>query len=321
MKKFARSALVAASVLTALAAHAEYPDRPIKILVPSFPGSPPDLLTRVTGQALAKQLGQAVVVENKGGAGGNIGMAALVAAPADGYTLSYVTNGIMTTNEALFSKLTYDPRKLAPVGGIATTSSFLLVSNDVPAKTVGELVNHVKHSGKEVQYGSGGPGSTSHLGAELFKTKEGLEKAIHIPYKGQAPAMQDLIAGRLHYLFDNIVTSAPQVTSGRVRPIAVTSKERSPLFPDVPTLKESSVNGFVMNAWGGLVAPEGTPEAVISKVNKALNEALKDPAVIEQLSKMAFIPLGGSPADFKKLADEDRGVWLEVARQSGARVE
>lgn len=308
-------------LLVSAAVQAAYPDKPIKIIVPAFPGSPPDALSRVIGNGLAKQLGQAVVVENKGGAGGNIGTQALTHAPADGYTLAYANNQTMATNEFLFNKLPYDPQTLTPVIGLASTSAMLLVGNDVPVKTVQELITYVKTTKQPVQYGSGGTGSSSHLGAELFKTKEGLQAATHIPYKGAAPAMTDLIAGNIHYLFDNIVTSAPQVQSGKVRALAVTSAERSPLFPQLPTMQEAGVKGFVMNAWGGIVTPPGTPRDVVMKLNTALNAVLKDPVVVDQLERMAFKPLGGTPEDFRKLTDSERVIWGAVVKQSGARVE
>ncbi len=316
-----RRLLITAACTSALAAQAAFPDKPLKIVVPGVAGGSPDVLTRLIGNALSKKLGQPVVIDNKGGAGGNIGMQALVSAAPDGYTLAYGNNATLTTNEFLFSKLPYNPQTLVPVGAIATTSSFLLVNNTVPAKTVAELVAYGKKADKPLQYGSGGIGTTSHLGAELFKTKVGLESAEHIPYKGSPQAMSDLIAGSLQFYFENIVTAAPQVQAGKVRALAVTSKERTPLFPDLPTMEEAGVPGFVMNAWGGLVAPPGTPRDVVMKLNTALNEVLKDDEVVQQMAKMAFKPLAGTPEAFKALADSERAQWGAVVKASGAKVD
>ena len=316
-----RRLLMAAACTSALAAQAAFPDKPLKIVVPGVAGGSPDVLTRLIGNALSKKLGQPVVIDNKGGAGGYIGMQDLVSAAPDGYTLAYGNNATLTTNEFLFSKLPYNPQTLVPVGAIATTSSFLLVNNTVPAKTVAELVAYGKKADKPLQYGSGGIGTTSHLGAELFKTKVGLESAEHIPYKGSPQAMSDLIAGSLQFYFENIVTAAPQVQAGKVRALAVTSKERTPLFPDLPTMEEAGVPGFVMNAWGGLVAPPGTPRDVVMKLNTALNEVLKDDEVVQQMAKMAFKPLAGPPEAFKALADSERAQWGAVVKASGAKVD
>ncbi|WP_395024066.1 Bug family tripartite tricarboxylate transporter substrate binding protein [Comamonas odontotermitis] len=313
--------VMAAACAAAFAAQAAYPDKPIKIIVPGVAGGSPDVLTRLIGNELSKKLGQPVVIDNKGGAGGNIGIQALVSAAPDGYTLAYGNNATLTTNEFLFSRLPYNPQTLVMVGGIATTSSFLLVNNNVPARTVAELVAYGKKADKPLQYGSGGIGTTSHLGAELFKTKMGLQSAEHIPYKGSPQAMGDLMAGSLQFYFENIVTAAPQVQAGKVRALAVTSTERSPQFPDLPTMQEAGVPGFVMNAWGGLVAPPGTPRDVVMALNTALNDVLKTPEIVAQLDRMAFKPLGGPPEAFKTLADSERAQWGAVVKASGAKVD
>lgn len=313
--------VMAAACAAAFAAQAAYPEKPIKIIVPGVAGGSPDVLTRLIGNELSKKLGQPVVIDNKGGAGGNIGIQALVSAAPDGYTLAYGNNATLTTNEFLFSRLPYNPQTLVMVGGIATTSSFLLVNNNVPARTVAELVAYGKKADKPLQYGSGGIGTTSHLGAELFKTKMGLQSAEHIPYKGSPQAMGDLMAGSLQFYFENIVTAAPQVQAGKVRALAVTSTERSPQFPDLPTMQEAGVPGFVMNAWGGLVAPPGTPRDVVMALNTALNDVLKTPEIVAQLERMAFKPLGGPPEAFKTLADSERAQWGAVVKASGAKVD
>lgn len=318
---FSRRWLIAAAGLLACSAHSAYPDKPIKIIVPSVAGSSPDVLVRLVGHALALQLGKPVVIENRGGAGGNIGMQALMAAAPDGYTLGYGNNATLTTNEFLFSKLPYDPRSLLPVGGIATTSSFLLVNPEVPVHSVEELVTYIRSSDAPVHYGSGGIGTTSHLGAELFKTRMGLSSAVHVPYKGSPQALNDLVSGRLQFYFENIVTAAPQLKAGKVRALAVTSAQRSPQYPEIPTMQEAGVQGFVMNAWGGLLVPPGTARDVLMRLNTALNQGLRSPDIQAQLEKMAYIPLAGTPEDFKALADSERVHWGAVVKASGARVE
>jgi len=318
---FSRRLAIAAFCSLACAAFAAYPDRPLKIIVPSVAGSSPDVLTRLIANGLSLQLGKPVVIENRGGAGGNIGMQALMAAAADGYTLGYGNNATLTTNEFLFSKLPYDPRALVAVGGMATTSSFLLVNMQMPVTTLEELVTYVRSAGKPVQYGSGGIGTTSHLGAELFKARMGLESAQHIPYKGSPQALNDLVGGSLHYYFENIVTAAPQLQAGKVRALAVTSAQRDVQYPHIPTMQEAGVPGFVMNAWGGLLVPPGTPREVVVHLNTALNQVLKTPEIRAQLEKMAYTPLPGTPEDFQALADSERARWGEVVKASGAKVD
>ncbi len=319
--QFSRRWLMAAAGLLACTAHAAYPDKPIKIIVPSVAGSSPDVLVRLVGHALSLRLGKPVVIENRGGAGGNIGMQALASSAPDGYTLGYGNNATLTTNEFLFSKLPYDPRSLLPVGGIATTSSFLLVHPEVPVHSVEELVTYIRSADATMHYGSGGIGTTSHLGAELFKTRMGLSSAVHVPYKGSPEALIDLVAGSLQFYFEIIVTAAPHLKAGKLRALAVTSARRSSQYPDIPTMQEAGVQGFVMNAWGGLLLPPGTPRDLLVQLNSALNEVLQSPDIQAQLAKMAYIPLAGTPEDFKALADAERAHWGAVVKASGARVE
>lgn len=319
--QFSRRWLMAAAGLLACTAHAAYPDKPIKIIVPSVAGSSPDVLVRLVGHALSLQLGKPVMIENRGGAGGNIGMQALASSAPDGYTLGYGNNATLTTNEFLFSKLPYDPRSLLPVGGIATTSSFLLVHPEVPVHSLEELVTYIRSADAAMHYGSGGIGTTSHLGAELFKTRMGLSSAVHVPYKGSPQALNDLVAGSLQFYFENIVTAAPHLKAGKLRALAVTSARRSSQYPDIPTMQEAGVQGFVMNAWGGLLLPPGTPRDLLMQLNSALNQVLQLPDIQAQLAKMAYIPLAGTPEDFKALADAERAHWGAVVKASGARVE
>lgn len=302
------------------AAHAEWPERPIRIIVPSAAGGSPDIMSRLIGKALGDRIGQAVVIENRPGAGGNIGMQTVMNAAPDGYTIGYGNNATLATNEFLFDKLPYDPQKLVPVIKLASSASLVVVNESSPVKSVQELIAFAKKKPDGVVFGSGGTGTTSHLGAELFKTMTGI-KGLHVPYKGAPQAINDLLGGRFDFMFDNIASVGPNVGGGRLRAIAVTSSTRSPLFPDVPTLDEAGVKGFQMEAWGAVVAPPGTPDAIVTRLNADLNAVLKDEQVRKQLAQLAFVPMGGTPADLRTLMASEREKWGKVVRESGAKVD
>ncbi|MEG1767182.1 MAG: tripartite tricarboxylate transporter substrate binding protein [Comamonas sp.] len=315
-----RLTFVAVAATLAFAAQAAWPDRPIKIVVPSAAGGSPDILTRIFSNELGRRLGQSVVVENRPGAGGGIGMQAVMTASPDGYTIGYGNNATLATNEFLFSKLPYDPAKLVPVIALTSTGSLLVVNKDLPIQNVQELVRYVKQHPENSFFGSGGTGTTSHLGAEMFKTMTGIG-SMHIPYKGAPQAITDLMGGSVQFLFDNIASVGPAVTGGKLRAIAVTSKERSPQFPSVPTLNESGVAGFEMRAWGALVAPPGTPAEIVNRLNVEVNAILKDEKVRAQFEQLAFTPIGGTPQDLRRLVESERVKWGEVVRKSGAKVD
>ncbi|MET1116472.1 MAG: tripartite tricarboxylate transporter substrate binding protein [Comamonas sp.] len=309
-----------ATLAFAASAHAAWPDRPIKIVVPSAAGGSPDILTRIFSNELGKRLGQGVVVENRPGAGGSIGMQAVMTANPDGYTLGYGNNATLATNEFLFSKLPYDPAKLVPIIALSSTGSLLVVNKDLPIQNVQELIRYVKHNPEKSSFASGGTGTTSHLGAEMFKTMTGIG-SMHIPYKGAPQAINDLMGGSVQFLFDNIASVAPAVNGGKLRAIAVTSKERSAQFPNVPTLNESGVPGFEMRAWGALVAPPGTPAEIVNRINLEINAILKDEKILAQFEQLAFSPIGGTPQDLRRLVESERVKWGEVVRKSGAKVD
>ena len=319
--RLARRTLAAVAVLAfAATAHAAWPERPIKIVVPSAAGGSPDILTRIFSNELGKRLGQGVVVENRPGAGGSIGMQAVMSANPDGYTLAYGNNATLATNEFLFSKLPYDPAKLVPIIALSSTASLLVVNKDLPIQNVQELLQYVKQHPEKSSFGSGGTGTTSHLGAEMFKTMTGIS-SMHIPYKGAPQAINDLMGGSVQFLFDNIASVAPTVTGGKLRAIAVTSKERVAQFPNVPTLNESGVPGFEMRAWGALVAPPGTPAEIVNRINQEVNAILKDEKIRAQFEQLAFSPIGGTPQDLRRLVESERVKWGEVVRKSGAKVD
>lgn len=314
--------LVVSSVLALCfsAAQAAWPDKPIKVIVPSAAGGSPDAVMRLVGAELSKRLGQTIIIDNRPGAAGNIGMQGVQTSPPDGYTIGYGNNATLATNEFLFSKLPYEPAKLELIINLTRTASLLVVNKDVPANNMQEFLKYLKANQGKVSFASAGNGTSGHIGAELFKSMTGTD-ALHVPYKGAPQAVNDVIAGQVQFMFDNFASMGPHVASGRVRALAVTSKERSPAFPNVPTLNESGVKGFEMYAWSGLVAPPGTPQEIITRLNKELNEVLKDKNVRHQLEQLGSTPMGGSVDDLRKLVAAERVKWGEVVRKSGAKVD
>ncbi|CAG9165953.1 tripartite tricarboxylate transporter substrate binding protein [Cupriavidus respiraculi] len=306
--------------LTATAAHAAWPEKPVKLIVPTAAGGAPDIVARLFGDALSKRLGQAVVVENRPGAGGNIGMQALLQAPADGYTIAYGNNATLATNRYLYSRLPYDPDKLVPIVGLVTTFNILAVNNALPVRTVRELVAYAQaHPGK-LSMGSAGNGTTSHLGGELFKTLANLDIA-HVPYKGSTPALQDLVGNNVQLMFDNVPSIGPYVTGNRVRALAVTSTKRSPHFPDVPTMDEAGLKGYELTAWAGLVGAPGMPAEAVERINREVNAVIRDPGFRAQLDRLSFEPLGGTPQQFRALVTSETAKFGELVRKSGAKVD
>lgn len=306
--------------LTATTAHAAWPEKPVKLIVPTAAGGAPDIVARLFGDALSKRLGQAVVVENRPGAGGNIGMQALLQAPADGYTIAYGNNATLATNRYLYSRLPYDPDKLVPIVGLVTTFNILAVNNALPVRTVRELVAYAQaHPGK-LSMGSAGNGTTSHLGGELFKTLANLDIA-HVPYKGSTPALQDLVGNNVQLMFDNVPSIGPYVTGNRVRALAVTSTKRSAHFPDVPTMDEAGLKGYELTAWAGLVGAPGMPAEAVERINREVNAVIRDPGFRAQLDRLSFEPLGGTPQQFRALVTSETAKFGELVRKSGAKVD
>ncbi|CAG9186377.1 hypothetical protein LMG32289_06394 [Cupriavidus pampae] len=280
----------------------------------------PDIVARLFGEALSRRLGQPVVVENRPGAGGNIGIQALLAAPADGYTVAYGNNATLATNRFLYSKLPYDPDKLLPIVGLVTTFSILAVNPSLPVKSVQELVSYARANPGKLSMGSAGNGTTSHLGGELFKVMTQVD-VTHVPYKGSTPALQDLVGNSVQLMFDNVPSIGPYVSSHRVRALAVTSRNRSPRYPDLPTLSEAGLKGYEVTAWAGLVASPGTPPEAVERLNKEVNTILRDPEFRAQLDRLSFEPLGGTARDFQALIAAETVKFGELVRKSGAKVD
>ena len=271
--------------LLACATAAAFPDRPITLVVPYPPGGATDIVARILSKGMAQRLGQAMVVDNKAGAGTAIGATAVAQAPADGYTLLISSNTTFTVTPALKPKLPFDPQKSFESIGLIGTSPLVLLANlSVPATTVKDVVALAKARPGKLAYGSFGTGTTSHFAGEMFKLASGAD-LLHVPYKGSAPAMTDLIAGQVQFTFDTNVAALPMLQGGRVKAIAVTSAQRSPSLPNVPTIAESGYPDFEMVPWITVVAPRGLPQAVQKSLSKALADTVADPAIRESLQK------------------------------------
>jgi tripartite-type tricarboxylate transporter receptor subunit TctC len=282
-------------------------------------GGSTDIVARLVGQYLSEKLGQQFIIENKPGAGNNIATEAVINAPPDGYTLLFVNpaNGI---NASLYKKLSFNfVRDIAPVAGITRVPNVMEVNPNVPAKTVAEFIAYAKANPNKVNLASSGNGTSVHLSGELFMAMTGV-KLTHVPYRGSAPALTDMIAGQVQVLFDNLPSSIQHVTGGKLRALAVTTEKRSPVLPDVPTVAET-VPGYEASAWFGMGAPKGTPPEVIAVLNKTINEALADPNIKARLAEMGGMHMGGTPADFGKIIVDETEKWRKVVEFAGASVD
>lgn len=301
------------------AAAQDYPTKPITLVVPYAAGGGNDVLARVVAEPMAKHLGQNIVVDNRGGAGGSIGTRQVAKAAPDGYTLVIGGTGSLAVNPTLYDNPGYDPRKdFAPVGMIASGQLVILVHPKVEANTIEELIELAKKRPGKVTYASAGIGSGIHLGAELFARMAGLD-LVHVPYKGTGPALNDLLGGHVMVYFSSIPPAVQMVKDGRVRALAVTGLKRSNLFPDVPTVAEKAIPGYESVLRYGIVAPAGTPRPVIEKLNEALRAALASAEVTKRLEAMGVDPLPSSPEEYAEDIDREEKKWSEIVRLSGAK--
>ncbi len=301
-------------------AQGNYPDKTVRIVVGFSAGGTTDVVARILAKELTEELGQSFVVENKPGAGSNIGVESVVRAPADGYTLLMmaVTSAI---NQTLYPKLRFDITKdLAPIALAAKVPNVLVVNPGVPVNTVQELIDYgKKHPGK-LNFASSGSGTSIHMAGELFKLETKLDVA-HIPYKGSSPAVTDLIGGQVQYMFDNMPSAWPQVQAGKLRALAVTTPTRSPAAPNVPTMQESGFKGFDVSSWFGLMAPAGTPAPIIDKLNAAVLKALAKPDVQKRMMELGAEPQKTTPAEFGAFIKKEVDTWAPVVKASGAKVD
>jgi len=298
-----------------------YPDRPVRLIVPFPAGGSTDIVARLVAERLQAALGQPFVVDNKGGAGGNIGIGETIRSPADGYTLVLGSAQTLTINPQLQPATRFDPQKdLAPIVVIASMPNVLLVNNKVPAVNVAQLVALARQRGDKMSYGSTSVGSTPHLSAELLKSMTGTS-IMHVPYRGSAPALQDLMGGQIDMIFDNLPSSLPHIRAGTVRALAVTALKRTPSAPELPTLNESGLKGFDSEGWFGLLAPAATPPAVLERLNVSVNEALKQPEFRERLLGAGVEPVGGSVDSFRRRIADETQRWAQVIKSANIKAE
>jgi tripartite-type tricarboxylate transporter receptor subunit TctC len=318
-----RGTLVIASIVAAAfatPAHAQdYPTRPITLIVPYAAGGGNDVMARIVADKMGAALGQPIVVENRGGAGGSIATRAVAHAPADGYTLGLGGTGTLAIDPSLYPNVGYDPRKdFAPIGLIATSALVVLVHPSIPAKTIPELIALAKREDGKLTYASAGVGSGIHLGAELFASMAGI-KLSHVPYKGSAPALTDLLGGHVAIYFSSLPPAIGLVQDGKVRALAVTGPERSKIFPDLPTVAEAALPGYAAVLHYGIVAPAGTRKPVVDKLAAALRVAIASPDVARKIAADGAEVMGMTPEEYAVDIDREEAKWSEVVRRSGAK--
>lgn len=316
------ASVVCSAVLGTTPAHAQpaFPSRPITMIVPFPPGGPTDLVARVIAQKMSESMGQPVIIDNRGGANGNLGAVLAVKAAADGYTLLYNTSSI-TLSPALYKSLSYDVRRdLAPVALTAVVPLALVVSPSVPANTVKEFIAYAKANPGKLSYGSAGNGNVTHLGAFQFVQANGID-AVHIPYKGSAPADVDLVGGQIHFMTDTVNSVMAFVRDKRLKMLAITTPRRMALFPDVPTLAESGMPGFEVGAWQGVMVPANTPKPIIQRLNAEVMKALQTPEVRQKLALQGAEPLGSTPEAYGVYVQNELTRWANVVKQTGVTLE
>jgi tripartite-type tricarboxylate transporter receptor subunit TctC len=319
--RIARIVAALSLALCGAAAAQDYPTRPITLVVPYAAGGGNDVMARIVAQKMSKSLGQQIVIENKGGAGGSIATRQVARAAPDGYTLGLGGTGTLAINPTLYPNVGYDPRKdFAPVGLIATSALVVLVHPGVEAKSIPELIALAKREPGRLNYASAGSGSGIHLGSELLAQMAGI-KLTHIPYKGSSPALTDLLGGHVAIYLSSLPAAIALVKEGKVRALAVTGPARSPIFPDLPTVAEAALPGYEAVLHYGIVAPAGTPQPIVDKLNAAMRAALAEPDVRERIVADGAEPLPTTPADYAADIDREETKWSAIVKMSGAKVE
>jgi tripartite-type tricarboxylate transporter receptor subunit TctC len=299
----------------------EYPERPIRFIVPSSPGGSPDTLMRILTDELSRRLGVQIVVINKPAANYIVGTLEVVRSPPDGYTLGYGNIVSLAINYGLLPQVPYDvERDLTLISSCVRVFNLLAVNNDVPARSVAELIAYAKENPGRLVMASAGNGTTGHLGGELFKSMTGVSM-LHVPYRGSPQAISDVIGGEAHVIFDNLASIGPHAKAGRVRPLGVSGTRRSPLFPDIPTIAESGVPGYETVAWGGVIGPAKLPREIVARLHREIVAALDSPFVRKRYADLDTEPHGSTPEEFLALAKRERPRWAEVIRRAGARLD
>lgn len=295
--------------------------KPITLVVPFAAGGSTDIVSRIIGQKMSELLGQNVIIENVSGAGGNVGTNRVAKAAPDGYTILMGTISTHAINPAVFKKMPHDPVKdFAPISLLALVPSVLTVANDFPAKDVKEMIARLKAEPDKHSYASSGVATPQHLGGELFKSMTGTQMQ-HIPYRGGGPALQDVVAGKVGMIFDNLPSSAEMIRAGKVRGFAITTAKRSPAFPDMPTMAEAGIPGYEIYSWNALFAPAGTPKDVVAKLNEVANKAVQDPAVAKKLSDLSAVPTTSTPEELGEHVKKELAKWGPIVKSTGASMD
>lgn len=322
MKSTRRSALLGLLLLCASSlAAAAFPDKPIRLIVPFPAGGAADVMARGMAERLGQELGQQIIIDNRGGAGGSTAAEAAAKSPPDGYTLFFGTMGTQAINPALYARLRYDPVKdFAPIGLTHITPRVLVVGSSLSVKSVGELIALARQKPGALTYGSAGNGSSSHLSGALFESLAGV-KLLHVPYKGSAPLLVDVLAGRVDMTFDSYTVYEKHAQAGKVRPLGVTSRQRLGALPQVPTIAESGLTGYDVSNWLGVLAPAGTPKDVIATLHAALGRAMATPSLKQQLVALGIEPTFSTPDEFSALIRAELPKWADIVKRSGATVD
>ncbi len=322
MKRILSVAALALTMMTGNAmAQADYPTRPVRLIVPFAAGGSTDIVARIIAAKMGEILKQTMIVENRAGAGGNAGAAAVARAEPDGYTVLMGTVATHAINPALYTKMPYDPVKdFAPVSLLVNVPNVVVVNPSLGVKSVAELIALLKANPGKYEYASSGIGTPLHLSGALFESMAGV-KMVHVPYKGAGPALLDLVGGQVKIMFDNLPSSIGQIRKGGVVGLAVTTKDRSPATPDMPTVSESGLPGYETYSWNAIFAPAGTPKAIIDKLAKAGIEAVSDPGVKARLADLSAVSVGSTPAELDAHVKAELAKWGPVVKASGASVD
>jgi tripartite-type tricarboxylate transporter receptor subunit TctC len=321
--KFARGFVCAAAMIVASATQTPaqtWPSKPVTLIVPFVAGGTTDIVARLVGQALSGRLGQSVIIENIGGAGGTLGATTAARAPADGYTI-FMSTIAHTIAPGIYKKLNYDFEKdFEPITVVASVPNILLVNPDVPAKDVGELIAYIRANPGKVNFGSAGVGSVEHLAGELFRSLAKLD-IVHVPYRGGAPMMADIVAGHIQMAIETSGAATPFIKGDKVRALAVSTAKRTPLFPELPTLAESGLPGYDVTTWYGMLVPKGTPPEIARGIYAALVGILKEPDMIARLHEIGAEPGGEPPAQFAAFIRSETEKWTKVTAEAGVKAE